>query len=50
MEVPGLELESELQLQAYVTATAMWDLSLICDLYHSLWQHYILDTLSEAWV
>ena len=26
MEVPGLEVESELQLLAYTTATAPWDL------------------------
>ena len=34
MEVPSLWVELELQLLAYVTATAMWDLSL-CDLHHS---------------
>ena len=27
MEVPGLAVESELQLQAYTTAIATWDLS-----------------------
>ena len=27
MEVPRLGIESELQLPAYTTATAMWDLS-----------------------
>ena len=32
MEVPGLGLESELQLLVYVTAIAMQDLSCICDL------------------
>ena len=35
MEVLWLEVESELQLQAYTTATAMQDLSCICDIYHS---------------
>ena len=31
-EFPRLEVESELQLPAYTTATAMRDLSLVCDL------------------
>ena len=35
MEVPRLGVESELQLPAYATATAMPDLSYICDLHHS---------------
>ena len=35
MEVPSLGVESELQPPAYTTATARWDLSLICDLHHS---------------
>ena len=48
MEVPGLGVESELQLAAYTTASAMWDLSRICDLYLSLWQHRILNPLSQA--
>ena len=30
------------------TATATWDLSLVCDLHHSSWQHPILNPLSEA--
>lgn len=34
-EVPRLEMESELQPPAYTTATAMQDLSYICDLPHS---------------
>ena len=34
MEVPRLGVKLELQLQAYATATAMWDLSLVCDLHH----------------
>ena len=48
MEVPRLGIESELQLQAYTTATAMLDLSCICDLRCSLQQHWILNSLSEA--
>ena len=35
IEVPGLGAELELQLLAYTTATAMRDLSHICDLHHS---------------
>ena len=34
-EVPRLGVESDLQLPAYTTATAMRDLSHICDLHHS---------------
>ena len=48
MEVPWLEVESELQLPAYATATAMPDLSGICNLHFSSWQHGILNALSEA--
>ena len=48
MEVPGLGAELELQLQAFATATAMPDLSHICDLHQSLQQHWILNPLSEA--
>ena len=44
MEVPGLRAESELQLPAYATATAMPDLSHIC----SLHQRQILNPLNEA--
>ena len=46
MEVPRLEVESELQLPAYTTATATGDLSCTCDLHHSSWQHW--NTLIEA--
>ena len=48
MEVlrPGVRLE--LQLPAYVTATAMQDLSRICYLYHCSQQCQILNPLSEA--
>ena len=48
IEVPRLGVELELQLSAYTTATAMQDLSLVCDLYHSPWQRQILNPLSEA--
>ena len=49
MEVPRLGVESELQLLAYTTATAMPDQSCICDLdlYHSSWQRRILNQLSD---
>ena len=48
MEVPRLVVKLELQLPAYVTATATPDLSYICDLHHSSWQRQIPDPLSEA--
>lgn len=48
MQVPKLEVELELQLLAYVIATAMQDPSCICDLCHSLQQHQILKPLSET--
>ena len=48
MEVPRLGDESELQLLAYTTAMATWDLSRICDLHYSPQQHRILNPLSEA--
>ena len=38
MEVPRLEVQLELQLPAYATATATRDPSLICDLHDSSWQ------------
>ena len=40
--------ELELQLLPYATATATEDLSHVCDLHHSSWQRWILNTLSEA--
>ena len=43
---PGVE--EELQLPAYPTATAMLDLSHVCDLNHSSWQVCILKPLSET--
>ena len=48
MEIPRLGVEPELQLPAYTTATATWDLSCICELYHSLQQRQILNPLREA--
>ena len=48
MEVPKLGSKSELQILAYATATAMQDTSLVCDLHHSSWQHWILNPLSKA--
>ena len=48
MEVPRLGVESELQLPAYTTATAMQDLSCICNLHHSSWQGWIFIKLSKA--
>ena len=48
MEVPSLGVTSELQLPAYATATAAWDLSCIYDLHHSSRQCRILNPLGEA--
>ena len=48
MEVPRLGVESELQLLAYATATAMRNLSHIFNLHHSSQQRRILNPLSEA--
>ena len=41
-------VEWELQLQAYATARATQDPSHICDLRCSLWQCWIVNSLSEA--
>ena len=46
--VPVLGVESELQLQAYATATATLYLSRIGNLHHCLWQCQILNPLSKA--
>ena len=46
MEVARLGDKLELQLPA--TATAMPDLSQVCDLHQSSWQHRILNLPSEA--
>ena len=48
MEVPGLGVQSELQLRDYTTTTGTWDPSCVCDLHHSSWQRWILNPLSEA--
>ena len=48
MEVPRLEVESELQLLAYTTATATSDPSHICDLHCSSRQHWISHPLIGA--
>ena len=48
MEVPRLGVESELQFPAYTTATAMPDVSRVCDLHYSSWQCQILNPLSEV--
>ena len=47
MEVPRLGVELDLQLLAY-EATAMPDLSCICDLHRSSRQCWILKLLSKA--
>ena len=44
----SLEVESELQLPAYTTATATWELNCICHLHHSSQQSRILNALSKA--
>ena len=48
MEVPRLEVESELQLLAYTTATATWDPGCICYLHHTSQQCQIPDPVSEG--
>ena len=48
VEVPRLGVESELHLPAYPTATAMPDLSRVCNLLHSSQQCRVSDPLSEA--
>ena len=49
MEAPMLGVQSELQLPAYARATAMWDLSRVCNIHHSSQQqHQILNPLSKA--
>ena len=46
--VPRLGVELELQLLAYITATATQTPSCVCDLHHGSWQCRILDPLREA--
>ena len=48
VEVPRLGVKSELQMLAIATATAMQDLSRVCDLHHSSWPCWILNPLSEV--
>ena len=48
MEVPTLGVKSELWLPVYTTATAMWDLSHICDPHRSSQQSQTLNPLSET--
>ena len=48
MEVPRLEVESELQLPVYPTATEMPDPRRVCNLHQSSQQCWILDRLSKA--
>ena len=48
IKVHCLGVKSELQQPAYATATAMWYLSHVCDLYHNLWQCWILNPLSKT--
>ena len=48
MEVTRLGTESELQLQAYTTATATQALSHVFSPHHSSLEHQILNPLNEA--
>ena len=48
MDVPRLEVKSELRLAAYTTATATPDPGLACDLHYNLWQHQIRNPLRAA--
>ena len=48
MEVPRLDVKSELQLLAKAIATATRDPSHICNLYHSSRQRWIFNPLSKA--
>ena len=41
-------IKSELQLPACTTTTATPDLSCVCNLNHSSWQHWIFNPLSKA--
>ena len=47
MEIPRLGVKFELQLPAYTTATATWDLILVCDLHPSSQRHQIFNLLSK---
>ena len=48
VKVPRLGVELDLELLAYATGTAMWDLSCVCHLHHSSRQGRILNPLREA--
>ena len=48
MEIPRLEVKSELKLQAYTRAAATWDESCVFDPHHSSRPRWILSPLSEA--
>ena len=48
MEIPRVEVKSELELPAYARATATQDLSHIYNLHHSSGHGWILNPLSEA--
>ena len=48
MEVPRLVVESDLQLPATATATAILDTSCTCDLHRRSRQYQILNPLSEV--
>ena len=48
MEVPRLGVESELLLLAYIAATAMQDLSCVCDLHSNSWQGRIPNPLRKT--
>ena len=41
-------VELELQLPAYITAIATWDLRRVCDLHHGSWKHQIPNPLNGA--
>ena len=48
IDVPRLGVKLELWPLAYITASATWDLSCICNLCHSSQQCQILNLLREA--
>ena len=48
MEIPRLEVKSELQLPAYITTTATQDPSHVFNLHRNSRQHQILNPLNEA--
>ena len=48
MDIPRLGAESQLQLPAHGTATAMPNLSLVCNIHYGSWQCWILNPLREA--